>query len=205
MTEIVFTISVEIRHPIANIGTLSLRAKSMTLHEALFGVATRPVDLVVRRWNWKAAFFSSLVRGIIFLVANLAARWRAAAGAMLAEWLYRALTSGFYGAITQALGEADPEWHGAVAAMILLPVSSHSIEFLVHWLRHTPHLKASIISSMSFTVISTLFNFYAMRRGRWSWASTVHLSTRTCENMCDILEDDPKHALGWVRWSDRVF
>jgi hypothetical protein len=137
----------------------------MTLRETLSGLATRPVDLVVRRWNWKAAFFSSLIRAIIFLVANLTAGWRAAAGAMLAEWLYRALTSGFYGAITQTLGEAEPEWHGAVAAMILLPISSHSIEFLLHWLRHTPHLKASVIASMSFTVVSTLFNFYAMRRG----------------------------------------
>jgi hypothetical protein len=90
---------------------------------------------------------------------------RQAMGAMFAEWLYRAVTSGFYGAITQTLGEAEPEWHGALAAMILLPVTSHSFEFLVHWLRHTPHLKTSIISSMSFTVISTLFNFYAMRRG----------------------------------------
>src|SRR5580658_5592451 len=137
----------------------------MTLSEALFGLVTRPVDLVVRRWNWKAAFFSSLIRGIIFLLANLTAGWRAAVGAMLAEWLFRALTSGFYGTVTQALGEAEPEWHGAVAAMISLPIVSHSLEFAVHWLRHTPHLKASIISSMSFTVVSTLFNFYAMRRG----------------------------------------
>ena len=137
----------------------------MTLREALFGLVTRPVDLVVRRWNWKAAFFSSLVRGMIFLLANLRSGWRAAAGAMLAEWLYRALTSGFYGAMTQALGETEPEWHGAVAAMMLLPIWSHSLEFAVHWLRHTPHLKTSIIASMSFTVISTLFNFYAMRRG----------------------------------------
>ena len=84
---------------------------------------------------------------------------------MVAEWTYRALTSGFYGAMTKTLSETEPEWQGAVAAMILLPLSSHSLEFLVHWLRHTPRLKASIISSMSFTVVSTLFNFYAMRRG----------------------------------------
>jgi len=137
----------------------------MTLKQALYSLAARPVDLVVRRWNWKAAFFSSLIRGIIFLLANLKSGWHAAVGAMLAEWCYRALTSGFYGAMTQTLGEIEPEWHGAVAAMILLPLSSHSLEFLMHWLRHTPHLKASIISSMSFTVVSTLFNFYAMRRG----------------------------------------
>lgn len=31
------------------------------------------------------------------------------------------------------------------------------------------------------------------------------LKMRILENMCDILEDDPNHALGWVRWSDRVF
>lgn len=137
----------------------------MTLREALYRLFRNPFELMVRRWNWKAAFFSSLVRGIIFFIANLTAGWRAATGAMLAEWIYRAATSGFYGAITQTLGEAEPEWHGAAAAMILLPVLSHSLEFLVHWLRHTPHLKASVISSMSFTVISTLFNFYAMRRG----------------------------------------
>jgi hypothetical protein len=137
----------------------------MTVQQALFSLVSRPVDLVVRRWNWKAAFFSSLVRAVIFLATNLAAGWRAAAGAMLAEWVYRALTSGFYGAITQVLGAAEPEWQGAAAAAILLPLSSHSMEFLLHWLRHTPHLKTSMIASMTFTVFSTLFNVYAMRRG----------------------------------------
>jgi hypothetical protein len=31
------------------------------------------------------------------------------------------------------------------------------------------------------------------------------LKMRILENMCGIIEDDPRHALGWVRWSDRVF
>ena len=31
------------------------------------------------------------------------------------------------------------------------------------------------------------------------------LKMRILENMCDILEDDPRHAMGWVRWYDRVF
>jgi hypothetical protein len=137
----------------------------MTLKQALRNLATNPAELLIRRWNWKAALFSSLTRGIIFLIANLRSGWRAAVGAMLAEWCYRALTSGFYGAMTQTLGEIEPEWQGAVAAMVLLPFSSHILEFLVHWLRGTPHLKAGIISSVCFTVISTLFNFYAMRRG----------------------------------------
>ena len=28
---------------------------------------------------------------------------------------------------------------------------------------------------------------------------------RIVQNLCDILEDDPRHSLGWTRWSDRVF
>jgi hypothetical protein len=137
----------------------------MTLGEALLDLITRPVELLVRRWNWKAAFSSSIIRAMIFFFANVTAGWRAAVGAMAAEYAYRAITSGFYGAITQHISEAEPEWQAAIAAMILLPLSSHSLEFLMHWLRHTPHLKTSIISSMTFTVFSTLFNFYAMRRG----------------------------------------
>jgi hypothetical protein len=137
----------------------------MTPGAALRRLFLHPIDTLVRRWNWKAAFFSSLVRGLIFLFANLRSGWEAAAGAMLTEWVYRAATSGFYGAMTEALSEAEPEAQAALAAMIVLPVSSHSLEFLIHWLRGTPHLRTSIISSMCFTAVSTLFNFYAMRRG----------------------------------------
>ncbi len=31
------------------------------------------------------------------------------------------------------------------------------------------------------------------------------LKMRILENMADIIEDDPRHAMGWVKWSDRVF
>jgi hypothetical protein len=31
------------------------------------------------------------------------------------------------------------------------------------------------------------------------------LKLRIVQNMCDILEDDPRHSLGWTKWSDRVF
>ena len=137
----------------------------MTLQTALLRLAASSRKQIFERWNWKAALFSSLVRGFIFLFANLRSGWRAAAGAMLAEWLFRAATSGYYGAITQALGEVEPEWQAIAGAMVLLPLLSHSLEFLLHRLRHTPHLAASLISSITFTMFSTLFNLYAMRRG----------------------------------------
>jgi hypothetical protein len=137
----------------------------MTLIRALKGLISRPYELLIRRWNWKAAFFSSFIRATIFFCANLKSGLRVAGGAMLAEYVFRALTSGFYGAMTQTLGEVEPEWQACLGAMVLLPVCSHSLEFTVHWLRGTPHLRASMISSFVFTILSTLFNVYAMRRG----------------------------------------
>jgi hypothetical protein len=48
---------------------------------------------------------------------------------------------------------------------VVLPICSHSVEFTVHWLRGTPKLAVSIIASVSFSVLSTLFNTYVQRRG----------------------------------------
>lgn len=124
-----------------------------------------PVALLLRRWNWKSALLSSLFRAAIFFFVNLRAGWRAAVAAMLAELLYRGISAGFFGALTQSFRRAQPAWLAATAAMVLLPLASHSIEFTVHLARGTPKLIASMISSVIFTVLSTLFHLYAMRRG----------------------------------------
>lgn len=142
-------------------------------------------------WNWKAALSSSLVRGLIFFFANLGAGWRAAVGAMVAEYLYRAIGSGFFGAITQSLADIEPAWIGAASAIFILPLTSHSIELLIHWLRHTPHLKTSIIASVSFTIVSTLFNFYAMRRG-------ALLVGRNSKPFLDDLRSMPRVIAGFL-------
>jgi hypothetical protein len=138
---------------------------SLTVNEALLALVSDPMGTLIRKWNWKCAVFSSLTRAWVFFFANLASGWRAAVGAMIAEFLFRAATSGFYGALTQNFRSVRPGWMGAAAVMVLLPVTSHSLELLVHWLRHTPRLFTSIVSSVCFTAISTLFNWYAMRRG----------------------------------------
>ncbi len=137
----------------------------MSLTSVLREIFTNPTDLLLRRWNWKAALFSSFFRSIIFLIANLAAGWRAATAAMVAEFLFRAATAGFYGALTQAFCRVEPAWKAGMAAMFFVPLISHSLEFGLHYMRGTPRLFTSIISSMVFTMLSTLFNVYAMRRG----------------------------------------
>ena len=137
----------------------------MPVYEILWNLCRRPRALLIENWNWKSALFSSVIRALIFLFANLTAGWRAATGAMLAEFVYRAISAGFYGAMTEAFREAEPAWAAGIAVMIVVPVISHSIELSIHLLRGTPKIITSIIVSVCFTAISTLFNLYAMRRG----------------------------------------
>jgi len=137
----------------------------MTVSQALRQLVAHPFEMLIAKWNWKSSLFSSTLRALVFLCANLTAGWRAATGAMLAEFIYRGISAGFYGAITQSLKDAEPAWAAGVVAMVLLPLVSHSIELSVHILRGTPKIITSIIASVCFTAVSTLFNLYAMRRG----------------------------------------
>jgi hypothetical protein len=136
-----------------------------TVSQVLLRLAREPGKYLLRRWNWKSAVLSSLLRAGIFFCTNLAAGLPAAMAAMKTELVFRAITSGFYGAITESFREAEPPWIAAVAVMLLLPIANHSIEFFVHWMRGTQKLFVSIIASVIFTTLSSLFNWYAMRRG----------------------------------------
>jgi hypothetical protein len=116
-----------------------------------------PVRTLVVRWNWKAALLSALIRATIFFLTNLVAGWHAA--------VLRSATSGFYGGVTEAFSAASPLWAAMTVSVIGLPLLSHSLELLVHWLRGTPNLLLSVGVSMSFTAVSSAFNLYAMRQG----------------------------------------
>ena len=140
-------------------------ARAVPVAEVLRNLVRHPVDMVVRRWNWKAALLSALIRGAIFFCVNLLAGPRAALAALMTELMFRGVISGFYGALTESFRFAEPEWAASLAALILLPLAGHSLEFVVHFLRGTAKLGASIFASVCFTGISTLFNLYAMRRG----------------------------------------
>jgi hypothetical protein len=137
----------------------------MTVGAVLRRILRNPFEHLIRRWNWKSALFSPVLRALIFFCANLTAGWRAAAAAALVELLYRGPAAGVYGALTQAFRLADPPWAAGLTVMVLLPLFSHSIEAFIHFLHRTPKLGASLCASVCFTALSTLFNLYAMRRG----------------------------------------
>ena len=124
-----------------------------------------PLRAVVARWNWKSAFLSALSRGSLFCSVNLAAGPEAGLHALLVEFALRGGTAGFYGAITQALSGARPAWAASAVAIVLVPIVAHTAEFLVHSAAGTARLGTSILASVAFTVTTTLFNLFAMRRG----------------------------------------
>jgi hypothetical protein len=162
------------------------------------GLMSQPGLYLVARWNWKAALLSSLFRGLIFFGVNARVGWRAAAGALLAEFCLRAATAGFYGALTQSFRRVEPAWQGYVAATICLPVCAHSLELLVHWFRGTPNLAASMLASIAFTAFSTSFNLHAMRRGAFitgEGAGSLSSDFRAVPRLLAALADDVKRAV----------
>jgi len=143
----------------------TLLPPAVSVKQAFARLLRHPVDALVRRWNWKSAILSSILRAALFFFANLSAGFSAALAATSTELVFRGITSGFYGACTENFREAEPPWAAALSVMLLLPLTAHAAELLVHWLRGTAKLLPSILSSVVFTALSTLFNLYAMRRG----------------------------------------
>jgi hypothetical protein len=135
------------------------------LAAAIAGIARHPGDLVWRRWNWKAALLSILFRAPIFVVASLRAGWRETLTVLLAESIYCAGTAGFYGALVQAIRDAEPQWLTGLTIAFLLPAFMQAVEYSVHWLRGTHHLHAVLIGSIIVSVLSSLFNWFVMKRG----------------------------------------
>jgi hypothetical protein len=116
-------------------------------------------------WNYKTASLSACVRAGIFFAATIEAGLSAATGAMLAEFGFRFVASGFYGALTQAFRRVEPQVLGTIGALVLVPALGHLGEFVIHTWRGTPNLTTALGISIVFTGISTAFNLFAMRRG----------------------------------------
>jgi len=132
--------------------------------EILADMFHRPGEHILKKWNWKSALMSSLLRASIFFSVNLFASFRAAVAALVTEFVFRPLVSGFYGGLTESFRATSPSWTGTMAVIVILPAVNHVVELTIHWARGTQKLGASIAVSVSFSVLSGLFNMFAMRR-----------------------------------------
>ncbi len=123
-----------------------------------------PVEMLVWRWNWKAAILSGLFRSPNYFFTHIKLGWRAAFSAALLEFGFRVIVSGASGSLVQAFHRATPIWLAALCVMIMLPAVSHMIEFTIHTLNGDANKGTAIVISITFSILSAIFNLFAMRR-----------------------------------------
>jgi hypothetical protein len=133
--------------------------------DVLRSLARHPRRELLARWNWKSALLSACLRGPLFLLVNLRSGRSDAVRAMAVELLFVASTNGIYGAITQALAEAEPAAAAILATMVVVPALAHTLELVVHTIAGTPDAAHAVGISLLVSVVSAAFNAYAMRRG----------------------------------------
>jgi hypothetical protein len=137
---------------------------SPAFFSVLLGIMRRPQQILFL-WNWKSALLSVILRGPIFLAVSLRHGVESALAALFTELVFCMLSAGFYGAIVQEVRNAEPQWLTGVFITVVIPAVFQVLEYLLHWLRGTPHLRLAEIISLAVSAISGLFNWYAMRRG----------------------------------------
>jgi hypothetical protein len=131
----------------------------------LWNLLTRPYDTFILLWNWKAALLSSVGRAPIFLVITLGHGWRRASLAMLVEAAFRASSTGFFAAATQAFVKAKPKWMALALMLTGFPLLTLALDGLLHRAMHTPNLLAGMIVSLFISGLASTFDFYSMQRG----------------------------------------
>lgn len=141
------------------------RAADDTLSRALADLARHPRTLLLAPWNWKAAASSALIRGAIFLAANLRAGGHRALRAMFLEAVFAIFASGVMGAMTQRLRSTRPFLATAAFVWLAMPAAMLAIEALLHHSFGTPHLRAGLTVSFVMASVSSGFGWFAQRRG----------------------------------------
>lgn len=138
--------------------------RPLTVPAALADLLINPWRLLLR-WNWKTALLSACARGTIFFISNLGAGLGAAITAMAVEATLFATLAGFYGALSQTFRRAQPAWAATMTVMILMPAVNHTLEYALHNVSGTKKVVAGVATSISLSIISAMFNLFAMRRG----------------------------------------
>jgi hypothetical protein len=146
---------------------LSDKTESPTVRvpEAIADLLLNPWRRLLLRWNWKTALLSACVRGTIFFIANIGAGLAAAFSAMWVEAALFATLAGFHGALAQAFRRAQPAWAATMTVMALVPAVNHALEYLLHYASGTKRIAAGVAASISLSILSAMFNLFAMRRG----------------------------------------
>ncbi len=139
--------------------------ESPTIGSVLWHLLTSPYDTFILRWNWKAALLSASVRAPIFLLTTIGHGWRRASLAMIVEAAFRAGSTGFFAAATQAFRNAKPAWMALLLMLTGFPIVTLVLDGLLHLAMHTPNLAVGMVISLILSALASMFDWYIMRRG----------------------------------------
>lgn len=172
-------ISDEIHHSIADADDMEeVWDPSISVPDVLRNLIGHPGQ-VITRWNWKSASLGAVLRASFYFAVYQASResWLVTLTAVLVELLFRFFTTGISGAVVQSFRRATPVWLANLIVSISLPAFSHSIEFITHYAQERYFFDVFAASensvarqrafaiSVLFSVISALFNLFAMKHG----------------------------------------
>ncbi len=172
------TASNEIHHSIADADDMEeVWEKQILVVDVFQNLLHHPAQLITR-WNWKSASLGAILRASFYFTVYKASQesWAVTLTAVLVEIFFRFITTGIAGAVVQSFRRATPFWLANIIVSISLPAFSHTVEFVTHYAQeryffdifaaseNSARQRAFAIS-VFFSVISALFNLFAMRHG----------------------------------------
>ncbi|MCC6329754.1 MAG: hypothetical protein IT174_14665 [Acidobacteria bacterium] len=147
------------------------------LGEVLRSLVSHPLQIITR-WNWKSALIGACLRASFYFTVYQAARenMRAALTAAGVELAFRFFTSGASGSIVQSFRHAAPAWLATLFVTITLPIISHAVEYITHYVQEVYFhgilpgsqnngRQWAFAFSVLFSALSAMFNLFAMRHG----------------------------------------
>lgn len=168
----------EIHRSVADADNLeSVRDEQISVADVFLSLFHHPAQIITR-WNWKSALLGAIMRASFYLAVYKASResWLVTLTAVLVELSFRFFTSGISGALVQSFRRARPAWLAMAIVSIFLPLFSHTVEFVTHYVQEVyfanifpPSVNSSrqkaFAVSVLVSVLSALFNIFMMRNG----------------------------------------
>ncbi len=143
-------------------------------------------------WNWKSALHSGLYRSIPFFAAVRASAGTGAAEAAVLQFILFAALAGFIGAVVERLRFVRPPWAACLILLAAIPISVHSVEWLLHESLAPGGRRAGIFVSWVQSALSAAMQWALMREG-------LFLAGPGARNYLDDWRAFPQTALRLLR------
>ena len=154
-----------------------IRSGEISVGDVFRNLFRHPLQ-IVSRWNWKSATMGAMIRALFYFFTYIASgeKSNVILTAMVVEFGFRFFTSGISGSLVQSFRKATPKWFATMIVTVSLPLFSHTVEFLTHYIQEAyfadifaasqnkARQKAFAISVL-FSVLSAMFNIFIMRNG----------------------------------------